>query len=84
MWHAWRLDGYTWSWIVWIAAFVVLETAAIRAGYWGTLTAHLRPLFVWQPWFWWMGVGLWTAAGVHIFAPALERWIIDTVGRGTP
>lgn len=84
MWSAWRLDGFTWAWIVWIVAFIVIETAAVRAGYRGTLTAHLRPLFLWQPWFWWAGLGLFVAIGVHIFTPSLERWILDAVGRGAP
>lgn len=84
MWRAWQLDGFTWAWLGWIAAFVIIETGAVRAGYRGTLTAHLRPLFLSVPWTWWAGIGLWLALGVHVFAPALERWLIAAVGRGTP
>jgi hypothetical protein len=45
-WEAWRLDHYTWGWIIWIAFFFIWEFYALmtRPGT-AELTAHLRPLF---------------------------------------
>lgn len=85
MWRAWQLDAPTWLWIGWLTYFVALEAwAVVSEQPVHTLTYHLRPVFLSVPWTWWAGVGLWAAFGVHIFAPALERWLIDAVGKGTP
>lgn len=78
-WVAWRLDAFTWLWIAWLAWFVLLESAAVATGYRGTLTAHLRPLLLEHPLAWWLGVGAWCWAGVHLFAPSLERWLLGAV-----
>lgn len=85
MWRAWSWDPPTvavWMWVAWFAAW---ETAAIlRDDYWGTWTAHLRPVFLEHPLTWWLGVGAYTWFGLHIFAPAAEQWLKNAVGRGTP
>ncbi len=79
-WKAWQLDPPTlavWVWIVW---FAVWETVALaRSDYYATFTAHLRPLFVELPLTWWIGIGLYGWLGVHIFVPALERWILEVI-----
>lgn len=84
MWRAWQIDTFTAAWIVWIAAFIIVETWAVRTGYWGTLTSHLRPLFLSAPVTWWVAFGLWLWFGIHMLAPNLEAWLLDAVGRGTP
>ncbi len=76
-WDAWRLDVYTWCWIVWLLAFVVLETWSLRSG--NELTAHLRPLFLSVPVVWWMAFGLWGWIGIHLLAPAWERALLQMV-----
>lgn len=84
MWRAWQLDAYTWTWIAWIVLFIVAEAMAVQDRYQHTLTAHLRPVFLSQPWTWWAGTGLVLAFWIHVFVPAFEKWFIDLVGRGAP
>lgn len=84
-WRAWGLDAGTWAVIVWLVWFIGWETwALVRGSYIDTFTAHFRPLFLSHPLTWFLGMGFWLWFGVHTFAPDLERWLIDVVGRGTP
>ena len=69
-WDAWRLDIFTWGWIVWMVFFVVWETFGIITGVNNTLTYHLRPLFRYASLLWFLGVGLWVWMGFHFFLEA--------------
>lgn len=82
VWSAWRLDFFTWAWIVWIAAFVVLETWTLLQGRGQELTAHLRPLFLEHPLTWWLAFGLWVWLGFHFLAPAWESRLLDMLRGG--
>lgn len=78
---AWALDAPTWGWIFWLGWFLALESWALATAQpVHTLTFHLHPLFLTQPITWFLGVGLWLWIGVHIFAPAVEQWLIRSVG----
>ena len=79
MWDVWRLDGPTWGWIAWIAAFLVLETWTILHRPGQELTAHLRPLFLSHPLTWWLALGLWLWVGVHLLAPRWENALLGIV-----
>lgn len=79
-WEAWRLDGWTWAWILWLAWFAAIETAALATGSRNELTEHLRPLFLSQPVTWFLAFGLWLWIGVHLLAPTVEAAIRRTVG----
>lgn len=81
-WAAWERDLWTWAWIVWIAAFVVLETWTLWRHPGQELTAHLRPLMLSHPLTWWLALGLWLWLGVHFLAPAWERRLLDIVTGG--
>ena len=74
-WAAWDLDWLTWSWLVWIVAFAVLESVAIVRYPGEELTAHLRPVFLEHPLTWWLAVGTWLWLGFHFLWPAAERAI---------
>jgi hypothetical protein len=75
-WSAWKLDPLTWAWIVWVLAFVVLETVALWKFRGDELTAHLRPLFLSTPITWYLAFGLWLWLGVHFLAPRIERELL--------
>jgi hypothetical protein len=81
-WSAWKLDMFTWGWIVWLAFFAVWETMALMKDETHTLTFHLRPLFVEHPTTWFLALGLWLWLGVHFLAPALEWQLIRLVKGG--
>ena len=76
-WSAWRLDLFTWGWIVWILFFFVWESAALYARTGQELTEHLRPVFASQPVVWFLAVGLWLWLGVHLLAWQWEHRIVD-------
>lgn len=78
-WRAWDLDWLTWSWIVWIVAFVVLESVALVQGQGEELTAHLRPVFLTHPLLWFMAAGAWLWLGVHFLWPAGEKLLARIV-----
>lgn len=84
MWRAWAWDLFTGAWTVMLVWFAAWEAAALAVGYRHTFTAHLRPVFLAFPVTWWLALGLWLWAGVHLLAPSVEQWLLDTVGRGTP
>lgn len=80
-WEAWKLDAPTWSVIIWVLWFAGWETWALVTGqYLHTYTAHLRPLFIEQPVTWFVALGIWLWLGFHFLAPALEAWLIRSVG----
>lgn len=81
-WSAWDWNGWTWAWVLWIAAFVVLETATLVQGRGQELTAHLRPVFLEHPLTWWLAFGAWLWLGLHFLAPAAERWLLTVVRGG--
>ena len=74
MWRAWTLDGFTWTWIVWIAVFIVVETWAILAGSQHTLTFHLRPIMVAHPLAWFLAAGMWLWLGYHFLVEPFWAW----------
>ena len=76
-WSVWQLDRFTVGWIVWLLFFIVWESWALANGYRGTLTAHLRPVFLSWPLSWWLAFGAWLWIGVHLLAPAAERALLD-------
>ncbi len=76
-WSAWNLDVYTWSWLVWLGAFIVLETLAIIEDRHNTLTEHLRPVLTEHPLAWFLTLGLWLWLGVHFLAPRMEWALLD-------
>ena len=69
-WNAWALDTFTIGWIIWLAFFVIWESAGIVVGVENTLTYHLRPLFVAHPLTWFLTVGLWAWLGFHFLIEA--------------
>ena len=81
-WSVWQLDVWTKGWIAWILFFIVWETLTLRAGTGQELTQHLRPIFLSVPVVWWIAVGLWLWAGVHLLAPALESALLRIVRGG--
>ncbi len=84
MWRAWVLDAPTLAFLGWVAWFVAWETWALRQpdAYIDTWTAHMRPVFLFAPPTWWLGLGLYVWFGVHIFAPSLERLLSRVVVEG--
>jgi len=78
-WKAWDWDATTASWVVWIAAFIVLESYTIAQGKGEELTAHLRPVFLEAPLTWWLTFGAWAWLGLHFLAPRIERALRDFV-----
>lgn len=78
-WRAWDLDWLTWSWIAWMAAFVVLETVALVQGDGEELTAHLRPVFLGHPLTWFLALGTWLWLGAHFLWPAGEKLLARVV-----
>lgn len=73
-----RRSGWVWAWLVWLAAFLVIEipAAILTPDAVGTLSVH-----VWGRWFpepWARGVFLlfWTVVGIH-FANRGRRWYAD-------
>lgn len=72
-WRAWSWDWTTASWLLWIAAFIVLETYTLVQGKGEELTAHLRPVFLEQPLTWWLAFGTWLWLGFHFLLPAAEK-----------
>lgn len=74
-WEAWKLDHWTWGWIVWIAFFAIWEAYCLltRPGT-AELTAHLRPLFqgggLLGP-LWFVGLGIWIWLGLHFLVDGL-------------
>ncbi|MFI7677864.1 hypothetical protein [Actinophytocola sp. NPDC049390] len=64
-WDAWRVDGWTVAWAVWIVAFFVLETVTLVTRSHNELTAHLRPVIQSAPPVWFIGLGLWLWIGQH-------------------
>jgi len=81
-WSVWQLDRFTVGWIVWLLFFIVWESWALSQGYRGTLTAHLRPVFLAWPLSWWLAFGAWLWIGVHMLAPAIERGLLDLARGG--
>ena len=73
--ESWRLDHWTWGWIIWILFFAVWEwyCLATRPGV-AELTAHLRPLFQagggLSP-VYYIGLGVWVWLGIHFFVDGL-------------
>jgi hypothetical protein len=78
-WSSWKLDPFTWAWIIWVLWFIVWETLALIQGRDQELTAHLRPLFLSQPVAWFLTFGLWLWLGVHFLAPSLEEGLLKMV-----
>ena len=73
--ESWRLDHYTWGWIVWIVFFAVFEAYCLwRSPGTAELTAHLRPVFQagggLSP-IYFLAVGLWMWLGVHFLVDGL-------------
>jgi len=79
-WGAWH--WLTVAWLVWIAAFVALETYAliVHPGY--ELTAHIRPVFVAHPLLWWLAAGLWVWLGWHFLAWRWELAVVEWLTGG--
>jgi hypothetical protein len=76
-WTAWRLDGWTVMWVLWIVAFFALETVTLVLRSHNELTAHLRPLFQLDPLTWFLAAGVWLWLGYHflvqgVFVPVPE------------
>lgn len=64
-WSAWRWDGWTSAWVVWIVVFFGLETWTLVVRSHNELTAHLRPLIQAAPPAYFIGLGLWLWLGFH-------------------
>ena len=79
-WSAWRLDWFTWGWIIWLLFFMVWEGLAVRLDVTGTLTYHLRPVFHAAPVTWYVGVAVWLWLGPHFFYPGFERMFHRLLG----
>jgi hypothetical protein len=75
-WSSWKLDVFTWAWIIWVLWFAAWETVALMQRGNQELTEHLRPLFLSQPLTLFLAFGLWLWIGVHLLVPSLEAWII--------
>jgi hypothetical protein len=73
-WSAWGWDAFTAAWVIWMAAFLVIEFAALWLRPGQELTAHLRPVFHAYPITWFLALGLWLWLGVHFLWPSLERF----------
>ena len=81
-WTVWQLDRFTVGWAAWLLFFAVWESWALATGYSGTLTAHLRPVFLAWPVTWWIAFGVWLWIGVHLLAPGVERALLDLARGG--
>lgn len=78
-WKAWDWDVTTMGWVLWIIAFVVLESYTIVQGKGEELTNHLRPVFLEQTLTWWIALGAWIWLGLHFLAPRVERALREFV-----
>lgn len=56
-WAAWKLDIYTWVWLIWIAWFFIWETYTLGWHKGQELTAHLRPLIQSNSLVWFIAAG---------------------------
>lgn len=74
-WSAWKLDGWTISWIVWIVAFFVLETVALVTRSHNELTEHLRPALQVDPLTWFLALGVWLWLGWHFL---IQGYLVKT------
>lgn len=71
-WAAWKMDGWTISWAVWIVFFFVLETWTLVNHSHNELTAHLRPVIQSAPPIYFIGFGLWLWMGTHFLVQGVE------------
>ncbi len=79
-WNAWRVDGWTVAWLLWIAAFFILETWTLVNRSHNELTAHLRPVIQSAPPVWFVAVGLWCWVFVHFFIQGMNWRTLFRVG----
>ncbi len=79
-WSAWRIDPWTVAWLLWIAAFFVLETITLANRSHNELTAHLRPVLQSAPQVWFVGLGLWCWVAVHFFVQGMDWRALFRVG----
>lgn len=76
MWDSWKLDAFTWGWIIWIAYFAIWETYTLVWHRGEELTAHLRPVFQTYDIVYFLVVGLYLWIGFHFLVDGLwlHRW----------